>query len=94
MGDLSDHNDIARFMRSKEGEAHLASLREMLVGKTIVDVEFSNDNQANWDYIPLDIGDGTDPAVTDIRVSLSGTMVGSVGAGNPSFQVYFKVVVQ
>jgi hypothetical protein len=43
MGDLSDFNDIARFMHSKEGEAHLTALREMLAGKTIVDIEFSND---------------------------------------------------
>jgi hypothetical protein len=32
-------------MRSKEGETHLKALREMLAGKTIVDIEFSNDVQ-------------------------------------------------
>ena len=58
------------------------------------DIEFSNDNQATWTYTPADSGDGTDPAVTDIHVNPQGAMATSVGAGPPSFQVMFKVLVK
>jgi hypothetical protein len=64
------------------------------LGSTTDDVEFSDDNQATWTYTPVDSGDGTDPAVTDIRINPTGLMAGSRGAGDPSFQVLFKVVVQ
>ena len=42
MGDISDFNDVARFLRSPEGKAHLTALRESLVGQQIVEVQFSN----------------------------------------------------
>jgi len=64
------------------------------LASTTDDVEFSDDNQATWGYTPADIGDGTDPAVTDIRINPSGSMAASLGAGDPSFQVRFKIVVQ
>ena len=64
------------------------------LASTTDDVEFSDDNQATWSYAPADAGDGTDPAVTDIRINPSGSMAASLGAGDPSFQVMFKVVVQ
>ena len=64
------------------------------LGSTTDDVEFSDDNRASWTYTPVDSGDGTDPAVTDIRINPTGLMAGSLGAGDPSFQVLFKVVVQ
>ncbi len=38
--------------------------------------------------------DGTDPAVTDIRISPKGTLAASGGGGDSSFQVIFKVIVQ
>jgi hypothetical protein len=42
MGPCSDMADIGRFLRSPEGEAHLAELRRMLEGRTVVKVEFAN----------------------------------------------------
>jgi len=43
MGDLSDMNDLDRLMRSPEGQAHLDEMRQTLVGRHIVEVEFSNE---------------------------------------------------
>lgn len=43
MGDLCDHADVSRFLRSREGKAHLESIRRMLKGKTVVDVTFTNE---------------------------------------------------
>ena len=64
------------------------------LGSSTDDVEFSNDGGSTWTYTPVDSGDGTDPAVTDIRVNPKGIFAGSGGGGDPSFQVLFKVVVQ
>ncbi|MFQ5549416.1 MAG: hypothetical protein ACE5FV_14070 [Woeseia sp.] len=64
------------------------------LGSTTDDVEFSDNNGATWTYTPVDSGDGTDPAVTDIRINPKGSMAGSSGAGDPSIQMLFKVVVQ
>ena len=57
------------------------------------DIEFSNDNMASWTYDPVDIGNGTDPAVTHIRVNPKGIMQGIAGGSAPSFQLLFKVMV-
>jgi hypothetical protein len=57
------------------------------------DIEFSNNNMATWDYDPVDIGNGTDPAVTHIRVNPKGIMQGIAGGSAPGFQVLFKVLV-
>ena len=43
MGDLCDMNDVDRFMRSTKGQEYLAGLIQMLKGKTITDVTFSNE---------------------------------------------------
>ena len=42
MGDVSDTNDLERFMRSPEGEAQLEEIRRNLVGRTIQSVSFTN----------------------------------------------------
>ena len=43
MGDICDHNDLDRLMRSPEGKEHLEETRRMLLGRTIRDVSFSNE---------------------------------------------------
>jgi hypothetical protein len=43
MGDLSDMNDVDRFMRSKQGKEHLESLKKALIERRITDVVFSNE---------------------------------------------------
>ena len=63
------------------------------LGSSADDVEFSNDGGSTWTYTPVDSGDGSDPAVTDIRVNLKGTFAGSLGGGDPNFEVQFKAIV-
>ncbi len=43
MGDISDMNDLERFIRSPEGQTHLEGIRQTLGGRTIVDVDFTNE---------------------------------------------------
>ena len=57
MGDLSDVNDVARIMRSPEGQARLEGIRASLAGRTIVDVEFTNETHAISILLLLDDGD-------------------------------------
>jgi len=57
------------------------------------DLEFSNNGGASWAYTPVANADGCDPAVTHIRVRPKGTMAAASGAGNPFFEVRFRVRV-
>ena len=58
------------------------------------DVDFSSDGGSTWNYSPVDVGDGTDPAVTDFRVRPKGIFDASTAGGSPSFQLLFQAVVQ
>ncbi len=64
------------------------------LGSSTDDVGFSNDDGSTWTYTPVDSGDGTDPAVTHIRVNPKGIFAGSTACADPSFQVLFKTVIQ
>lgn len=55
------------------------------------DVEFSNNNGVSYNYTPMDVGDGTDPAVTHFRLSPKGALGGSSGALVPGFTISFEV---
>jgi uncharacterized repeat protein (TIGR01451 family) len=57
------------------------------------DVSFSNDGGSTFTYTPVAGANGTDPAVTHIRVNPKGIFAGDVGAGSPGFQVFFKAVI-
>ena len=57
MGDICDMNDLERFMRSPEGESHLDEIRQMLKGRTIVDVGFSNEVHFVATTLHLDDGE-------------------------------------
>ena len=46
MGDIANMNDIERLLRSPEGQAQLEEIRQMLRGRTIIDVDFSNEVHA------------------------------------------------
>jgi hypothetical protein len=43
MGDIADMNDIERFLRTTIGRAYLEETRQMLLGRTITEVDFSNE---------------------------------------------------
>jgi hypothetical protein len=57
------------------------------------DLEFSNNGGSSWGYTPVANANGCDPAVTHIRVKPKGTMAGATGAGNPFFELRFRVRV-
>ncbi len=63
------------------------------LGSATDDVEFSDDGGATYSYTPIDVGDGTDPAVTHVRINPKGVMLAS-GGGDPAFRVLFKVRLQ
>jgi hypothetical protein len=56
------------------------------------DIDFSNDGGATWTYVPTAAADGTDAAVTAIRMRPKGTMPGN-GGGDPYFELQFRVLV-
>lgn len=58
------------------------------------DVSFSDDNGATFDYEPTPDTNGVDLNVTNIRINPKGEFAGSTGAGDPSMQLSFKVIVQ
>jgi len=58
------------------------------------DVSFSNDNGATFDYEPTADANGVDLAVTNIRINPKGEFSASAGAGDPSMQLSFKVIIQ
>ncbi|MFT6957793.1 MAG: hypothetical protein ACJAYC_002809 [Halieaceae bacterium] len=64
------------------------------LASTTDNISFSSDNGVSYGYTPLPNVDGYDIAVTDIKISLSGTFTASSGAPHPSFGVSFRVTVQ
>lgn len=56
MGDASDMNDIDRFMRSEAGKAQLEEIRQMLKGRTVIDVTFDNEIRCISTTLHLDDG--------------------------------------
>lgn len=56
MGDGSDHADIARFMRSAQGQAYLNELASALTGRRIERVVFENQTHHLATVVRLDNG--------------------------------------
>ena len=56
MGDASDMNDLDRFTRSPEGKAHLAGIRQVLLGRTVKEVTFTNEGHHLAVTLHLDNG--------------------------------------
>jgi hypothetical protein len=57
------------------------------------DIEFSSDGGASWGYTPTPNTSGFDPAVTHIRLRPDGTLAANSGAGDPWFELRFRVRV-
>ena len=64
------------------------------IGDTGDDVSFSNDGGTTFTYSPTADTDGVDTTVTHIRINPKGDLLGNTGSGDPSFDVYFKSIVQ
>ncbi|MEB8434206.1 hypothetical protein OO007_18360 [Cocleimonas sp. KMM 6892] len=57
-------------------------------------LSFSNNGGSNYTYTPTPDADGVDANVTHIRVSTTGQFLGTTVAGDPSFQLLFRVRVE
>ena len=57
------------------------------------DLKFSSDGGATFGYTPTPDGNGVDASVTDIRINPKGVFLPSSGAGNPGFNIVFRVRV-
>lgn len=57
------------------------------------DVQFSNQpgGGAPFDYAPVPDASGFDAAVTGLRIAPSGNLTGAAGAGNPSFELRYRM---
>lgn len=64
------------------------------LGSATDNLDFSNDGGATWTYVPVPNGNGVDPAVTHLRVRPVGTMAANTGAGDPWFELQFRVRVE
>jgi len=58
------------------------------------DVAFSNDGGTSFTYTPVPGTNGIDTTVTHIRINPKSDFLGNTGSGDPSFEVFFKAVVQ
>jgi uncharacterized repeat protein (TIGR01451 family) len=56
-------------------------------------ISFSTDG-TNFGYTPSDSGDGTDPAVTHIRITPIGAMAGDTGSGDPNFELRLRARIR
>jgi thioredoxin reductase len=56
MGDGSDYTDIMRFMMSKEGKAHLNTIRKSILGNTVSSVRFENNTSNIKTVLQFDNG--------------------------------------
>ncbi|MDQ6976603.1 MAG: hypothetical protein Q9M75_00665, partial [Ghiorsea sp.] len=56
-------------------------------------ISFSNDGGATYNYIPVVDGTGHDPAITNFKLQMNGTMNANKAA-NPSFSVQYQVQVK
>jgi hypothetical protein len=59
------------------------------------DVNYSNQpgGAGPYNYTPIPDAQGFDSAVTGLQITPSGRLTGNSGAGNPSFQIRFRVHV-
>ncbi|WP_241087199.1 hypothetical protein [Candidatus Vondammii sp. HM_W22] len=57
------------------------------------DIEFSR-NGINFNYVPVDSGNGTDPLISHVRVTLQGRFNQATPVGRPNFRLRFRAQVQ
>jgi hypothetical protein len=57
-------------------------------------LDFSNDGGATWTYSPTANGNGTDPAVTNLRISPTGAFAAKSGLTAPSFTLQFRIRIK
>ena len=64
------------------------------LGNASTNVVFSNNNGITWTYIPTLDSNGCDINVTNIKITLKGTMNISNGTTNPNLSLQFKAMIK
>lgn len=64
------------------------------LGNASSSLKFSNNSGSTWTYVPTPDANGYDANVTNIKVTMTGTMNTSNSTNNPSFSIKFKVKIQ
>jgi uncharacterized repeat protein (TIGR01451 family) len=63
------------------------------LGSVLDDIDFSSDGGVTYTYTPIPDAAGFDASVTHLRLTPRGTFSGATAAGNPSFEVRFRMLV-
>jgi len=63
------------------------------LGNTLDDLAFSNDGGLTFTYVPSANALGCDPSITDLRINPKGRFAGDTGAGTPSADFSFRIIV-
>lgn len=64
------------------------------LGNASSSLKFSNNNGSTWTYVPTPDATGFDSNVTNIKITMSGTMNSANNGNNPSFSLKFKVKIK
>jgi len=57
-------------------------------------LEFSSDGGTTWTYLPTADGNGTDTAVTHLRIAPAGAFAAKIGITGPSFTIQYRIRVE
>ena len=64
------------------------------LASTTDSIDFSNNGGSTWTYTPVPDANGYDSAVTNFRVTPTGTFNGAAGGNNPSFLLQLRMEVR
>lgn len=64
------------------------------LGNTNSSLKFSNNSGSTWVYVPTPDATGYDANITNIKITMNGTMNSANNGNNPSFSIKFKVKIK
>jgi uncharacterized repeat protein (TIGR01451 family) len=64
------------------------------LASTTDSLAFSNNNGASYAYTPVPDASGYDANVTNIKITMNGTLAGASGASNPSFTLQYRMQIK
>jgi uncharacterized repeat protein (TIGR01451 family) len=64
------------------------------LASTTDSIAFSNNGGASYAYTPVPDASGYDANVTNIKITMAGTLAGASGASNPSFTLQYRMQIK
>ena len=64
------------------------------LASTTDDLAFSDDGGLTYDYVPVANASGCDPVISNMQIKPKGTFAANTGAGSPSAEFSFRIIVQ